>query len=49
MRFIECLERWCTINELNELMAGMIFIDSREKFYTHFVELRGVDAGQELL
>ena len=47
MYFIEYPESWCTINELCESWA--VEIDLIEESYMHFVELRGVDASDELL
>ena len=47
MCFIECPERWGTVNELGELWA--VKIDLIEENRLHGIELRGVDEGQEVL
>ena len=47
MCFIECLEYWCTTNELGKLWA--VEINLIEENYLYLGNLRGVDAGHKFL
>ncbi len=47
MCLIACPEFWCTIDELGE--SWVVKIDLIEENYIQMIELRGVEAGHEIL
>ena len=47
MGFFECFRLWCAIHKFDELWR--VECDSIENDYLQAVELRGIDAGHEVL
>jgi len=47
MCLIACTEFWCTTDEFGE--SWSVKIDLIEEIYCQIIELRGVDAGHEIL
>ena len=47
MGFFEGYQRWCAIDKLHELWH--VEYDIIEEYYIQVVELRGIDAGHEVL